>query len=376
VPDGEGDMMSTTAAPNADAGLEAPTDDDVAGKFANRLLEVLNAASIAVLVSVGHQTALFDTMAVLPPATSQQIADAARLDERYVREWLGGMVTGGVVRYDPASLTYWLPKEHAAFLTRAAGPDNIASTMQFVAMFGEVEQQVVRCFREGGGLPYSAYSRFHDIMAAESAGVMDSVLVSQIVPLVPGLKERLEAGIDVADVGCGQGHAVNVLAAAFPASRFTGFDFSPEAIEVGRAEAQQLRLTNVSLVVQDVAALAYSGAFDLVTAFDSIHDQAHPGAVLANIFRALRHGGVLLMRDITASSKVEENLDLPWASFLYAISTMHCMTVSLGLGGDGLGTVWGEQLATSMLKSAGFATVDLASVENDLFNTCYVATRA
>ena len=121
--------------------------------------------------------------------------------------------------------------------------------------------------------------------------------------------------------------------------------------------------------------MAHREAFDLVTAFDSIHDQAHPAAVLANIFQALRRGGVLLMRDITASSKVEENLDLPWASFLYAVSTMHCMSVSLGLGGDGLGTVWGEQLATSMLKSAGFATVELARVENDLFNTCYAATK-
>jgi 2-polyprenyl-3-methyl-5-hydroxy-6-metoxy-1,4-benzoquinol methylase len=365
--------MSTTTTP--DAGLKAPLDGDAAEKFANRLLDVLNSASIAVLVSIGHQTRLFDTMASLPPATSQQIADAAQLNERYVREWLAGMVTGGVVGYDPASGTYWLPNEHAAFLTRAAGPDNIATTMQFVAMFGEVEQQVVRRFREGGGLPYSAYARFHEIMAAESAGVMDSVLISQIVPLVAGLRERLEAGIDVADVGCGQGHAVNVLAAAFPASRVTGFDFSQEAIEVGRSEAQRLRLDNVSLEVQDVATISHREAFDLVTAFDSIHDQAHPATVLANIFQALRPGGVLLMRDITASSKVEENLDLPWASFLYAISTMHCMTVSLGLGGDGLGTAWGEQLAVGMLKSAGFATVELARVENDLFNTCYVATK-
>ena len=216
--------MSTTATP--EKGQEAPLDGDAAEKFANRLLDVLNSASIAVLISIGHQTALFDTMASLPPATSQQIADAAQLNERYVREWLGGMVTGSVVRFDSSSSTYWLPREHAAFLTRAAGPDNIATTMQFVAMFGEVEQRVVRCFHEGGGLPYSAYSRFHDIMAADSAGVMDSMLVSQIVPLVPGLRDRLAAGIDVADVGCGQGHAINVLAAAFPASRFTGFDFS------------------------------------------------------------------------------------------------------------------------------------------------------
>ncbi len=132
----------------------------------------------------------------------------------------------------------------------------------------------------------------------------------------------------------------------------------------------------MNLEVQDVASISHREAFDLVTAFDSIHDQAHPATVLANMFEALRHDGVLLMRDIAGSSTLEENLDLPWASFLYTISTLHCMSVSLGLDGDGLGTAWGEQLAFSMLKSAGFTHVELSGVESDLFNTCYVATKA
>jgi SAM-dependent methyltransferase len=354
---------------------EAPFDGAAAEAFAEQMLGVLNAGSLAVLISLGHQTSLFDTLADLPASTSQHIAQAAQLNERYVREWLNGLVTAGVVRYDPAARTYWLPREHAAFLTRAAGQDNLATTMQFISMFGEVEQQILRCFREGGGLPYSAYSRFHDIMAADSAAVVDVALLDQIIPLVEGLGERLEAGIDVADVGCGQGHAINVMAAAYPASRFTGYDFSSEAVEVGRSEARQLGLENARFDVQDVAALEQVDAFDFVTAFDSIHDQAHPGLVLANIFRALRTDGVFLMRDIRASSRVEENVDLPWAGFLYTISTMHCMSVSLGAGGAGLGTVWGEQLAVSMLRSAGFTSVEVTGVENDVFNACYVASR-
>lgn len=286
------------------------------------------------------------------------------------------MTTSEVVRYDPVDGTYSLPREHAAFLTSAAGPDNLARIMQYIAIMGEVEQQIVGCFRNGGGLPYSAYPRFHQVMAEESAGVYDTALVDVIVPAVPGLTERLQEGIDVADIGCGSGHAISVLAAAFPASRFTGFDFSEEAIEAGRSEASRLGLTNARFEVRDVASLGEHGQFDLLTAFDSIHDQAHPGVVLANIARALRPGGLFLMVDIKASSKVEENIEVPWGTMLYTISAMHCMSVSLGLGGDGLGTVWGRQLAVSMLEDAGFTDVDLKEIESDPFNYYFVARRA
>jgi SAM-dependent methyltransferase len=127
--------------------------------------------------------------------------------------------------------------------------------------------------------------------------------------------------------------------------------------------------------VVDVATLDIHDGFDLVTAFDAIHDQAHPARVLDAVARALRPDGTFLMVDIRASSNVEDNLELPWAPFLYTASTMHCMSVSLGLDGDGLGTAWGEQLATSMLHAAGFANVDIRSVESDPFNSYYVCRR-
>jgi hypothetical protein len=109
------------------------------------------------------------TYGLSPPATSTQIADVSGLNERYVREWLGGMTTAKIVVFDPATATYWLPREHAASLTRAAGPDNLARLAQYIAVLGDVEQQIVESFRTGGGVPYSAYPRFHQIMAEESA---------------------------------------------------------------------------------------------------------------------------------------------------------------------------------------------------------------
>ena len=366
----------TPATPSSRPDGAAPEFNPAAAEqFSDRMVGVLNSAAIALMISVGHQVGLFDVMAKLPPCTSQDIATAAGSQERYVREWLGALTTGRVIEHDPGTGTYWLPAEHAACLTRAAGPDNLAHMMQFVPMLAGVEQDVIECFDKGGGVPYSRYPRFHRVMAEDSATVHDAVLVDGILPLVPGLTRRLQEGIDVADVGCGQGHAVNLMARAFPNSRFTGYDFADEAIAAARDEAARTGLTNAEFELRDVAELGVTDAYDLVTAFDAIHDQAHPARVLAGIASSLRNHGVFLMVDVKASSRPHENLDLPWAPLLYTLSTMHCMTVSLALDGAGLGTVWGEQVALTMLGDAGFAHVDLKEIETDPFNNYYVATR-
>jgi SAM-dependent methyltransferase len=350
-------------------------DEAAVEEFGDRMLGIVNSACIALMTSIGHQTGLFATLAGRAPSTSAEIAAAAGLNERHVREWLNAMTTARIVTHDPETATYALPGEHAAWLTDDAGPDNLAWLTVFLPMLAEVEQGIVRCFREGSGLSYADYARFHELMAADSAAVVDAALLDVVVPAVPGLAERLSQGIDVADIGCGSGHLINVLAAAYPNSRLTGYDFSAEAIAAARAEAVELGLTNARFEVVDVATLDEVEAFDLVTAFDAIHDQAHPARVLAAVARALRKDGTFLMVDIKASSHVHENLEHPLAPFLYTVSTMHCMSVSLGLGGDGLGTAWGEQLAMSMLREAGFGRVDFAEVEADPINSYFICRR-
>ena len=322
-----------------------PFDEARAEAFAGRMMDVLNGAAITLMTSIGHQVGLFDTMASLSPASTSQIAEAAGLHERYVREWLGAMVTGGVIEYDPVTQAYALPPEHAAWLTRAAGTNNLALQAQFVPLLAEVEQPLIDCFRNGGGVPYSAFPRFQRLMAEDSGAVHDAALVDTILPLVPDLPKRLAAGIDVADVGCGSGHAINLMARAFPQSRFVGYDFSEEGVQRGRDEAGRLGLTNARFDARDVTDLGPPERFDLITTFDAIHDQAQPARVLTGIAMALRPDGVFLMVDIGASSHVHENMDFPLAPFLYTISCMHCLTVSLALGGAGLGAMWGEQTA-------------------------------
>jgi SAM-dependent methyltransferase len=211
-------------------------------------------------------------------------------------------------------------------------------------------------------------------MAEDSGAVRDATLIDVTLPLVPGMTDRLREGIEVADVGCGSGHALNLMAAAFPASRFVGFDVSAAALQAARTEARELGLANATFVERDAAELGEVATFDFVTTFDAVHDQARPDLVLEGIARALRPGGRFLCVDIAASSVLAENYGHPLAPFLYTVSCMHCMAVSLADDGMGLGTMWGEQLARKMLADAGFGSVEAKRADGDLVHTYFVAS--
>jgi SAM-dependent methyltransferase len=241
------------------------------------MVDVLNEGAIALMTSIGHRTGLFDAMAGLPPSTSEQIATAAGLKERYVREWLAAMVVGRIVEHNPEDETYYLPQEHAAFLTRVASPDNIAVTAQLIPLMGSVEDSIVESFKNGGGVPYSAFPRFHEVMAEDSGQTVVAALTDHILPLVPGLIERLESGIEVLDVGCGSGRALNLMARMFPNSRFVGYDFSEEAIARARTEAKEHGTTNARFEVKDAAVLDEKARYDLITTFRCDPRSGRPG---------------------------------------------------------------------------------------------------
>lgn len=190
--------------------------------FSERLMATLNEGALCLMTSIGHRSGLFDVLAENPALTSEELARKAGLAERYVREWLGAMVTGRVVEHDPNTHRYSLPPEHAAWLTRAATPNNMAVFAQYIPLLGKVEDDILHCFQNGGGVPYERYGRFHEVMAEDSGQTVLSCLFSHILPLVPNLTDQLDSGIRVLDLGCGSGLALNHLAERFPNSDASG----------------------------------------------------------------------------------------------------------------------------------------------------------
>lgn len=349
---------------------------ETADFFADQLLKMLNQGALSLMVSIGHRTGLFDAMSELPPSRVDDIAAQAGLIPRYVKEWLGAMVAGGVVHYVPETQIYSFPAEHASLLTRSATPDNMAVFAQYIGMLGQVEDRVVDCFRKGGGVGYEHYPRFHEVMAEDSGQTVLAALDANIMPLLgEDVLDKLRAGVQVLDIGCGRGKALLHLATRFPNSAFVGYDLSQDALAAAHQGVVQSGLSNTRFVWRDLSDFgntAESGAFDLVTAFDAIHDQAFPESVLKGVFTTLKSGGTFLMQDIRASSHLENNLDHPIAPLLYTLSTMHCMTVSLGQGGAGLGTMWGEERAVEMLREAGFEEIAIHQLAHDFQNNFYV----
>ena len=230
------------------------TNPDLVKQFGAKLLGIYTGGVLTKLIDIGYQVGLFDA-ASQGPATSQGLADRAGLKERYVREWLGAMVTSGIFTYEAQDRTYTLPEEHAGLLT-GDRHTNVAPLSRTLNHFGTHLQRLTGCFRDGGGIAYSAYRPvFTQCMDDTWRRIYDHTLVSGFIPAVAGVREALGSGISVMDIGCGTGHAMNVLAREFPKSRFFGCDIADDAIAGAREEASRLGLDNASFEVVDVSAL-------------------------------------------------------------------------------------------------------------------------
>lgn len=350
-------------------------DTAYAEQYAEKISQVIDAGALSVMLSLGHRSGLMDVMATLPPSTSDQIAAAATLNERYVREWLACMVTGGVIHYDPAKKHYVLPAEHAASLTRQGELGNLAVYGQFVALMGEVQDRLLEKFESGSGTRYEDYPCFHRIMAEDSAQTVVAGLFEHILPLIGDIVPRLEAGIEVMDAGCGRGLALTALAQRFPNSHFVGYDLCKDAIDYAQTHSQQLGLHNIHFIERDLSDYDETEKFDWITSFDAVHDQRDPQTLINSLNRALRPDGIYLMQDIGGSAHLENNLDFPLATMLYAISCCHCTPVSLGQDGKGLGTMWGWETATDILQKSGFSNVERHVLPHDPTNIWFVARK-
>ncbi len=349
-------------------------DEERIQEFAGRIFGIYTGAMLSAMIDIGYRTGLFEA-AAQGPASSPELASRAGLHERYVREWLGSMATSGIVEYDAASATYVLPLEHAVCLT-GSGSGNLAPFGQLNTHLATHVPEVARVFRAGGGVPYEAFRpEFTDAMDAMGRGAFDEQLIDAWLPCASGLRETLTRGARVVDVACGTGHAVVLLAREFPQSTFTGYDIAEDAIARARAEAAAGGLTNANFEVGDVAELIVNEPLDAVFVFDSIHDMVAPAAVLSHIYDALAAGGVFFMKEPRVSSDLADNIGNPFAPLLYAVSTLHCLTVSLAHNGAGLGTAWGEQVARQMLADAGFRDVGVYEAPADPMDAIFVTRK-
>jgi SAM-dependent methyltransferase len=349
----------------------AAVDRRAAGDFARRMVGHLSSAMVVTMLELGRRTGLLDALAT-GPLSAEDLAERCGLVPRYVQEWLGVVVTGGVVVHDPDDDTFHLPPEHAAALT-AASPYHLSGMVTIAAGTAASLEQLELAFREGGGIGYDEHTLDVDeVVDRLSRHRYDALLVDSYLAQVPGLLERLGDGARVLELGCGRGHAGRLVARAFPASEVVGLDLSSDAVARARHHAEAAALDNLGHVVGS-ATDPPAGPWDVVCAFDVVHDLAEPHAALAAARSVLAPDGMLLMIDSGAPPTLEEQAALPWAPMMYGVSLGHCLTVSLAQDGAGLGALWGREAATAALADAGFGHVDTFELKGDPMDLLYVA---
>lgn len=347
--------------------------------FSKKMSDILNHGALNLAMAIGYRTGLFDAMDTFDsPRSIADIAGKAGMNSRYVTEWMGVMATGGIVELAKAENgenLFYLPKEHADFITRRSGESNLGVYTREIPLLTDCAlEPVVDGFKTGDGVPYEKYPKFQSFMGQLADAKHRKTLVDNFLPSVDNglLIRRLKSGIRVCDVGCAEGVALLLMAEAFPESAFTGIDISGEAVRKARKEAGRREIENVEFEIADIVSMpsdrAFHGRYDYVTAFDAIHDQTKPLEALKAIKIILAPGGIFSMVDIATESDLSDNLDHPMGPFLYTVSLMHCMPVGLVGGGTGLGMMWGREKAVEMLRRAGFGHTEVLEIPDDPFN--------
>jgi 2-polyprenyl-3-methyl-5-hydroxy-6-metoxy-1,4-benzoquinol methylase len=346
-------------------------DEAKLGAFMEHVLGDAAGLMASTLATLGDRLGLFKALAS-GPAASSELAAAAEVNERYAREWLRGMHAAGYLELDRDTGRYSLPPEHAQVLANEGGPAFLGGAFQLTFGYLRTIERLTEAFRSGGGVPQSAYpTDTWEGMGRFSRSFYDNLLVQQWLPMVAGLRERLERGARWADVGCGSGGAVIRLAEAFPASTFVGYDnFEGQLALARRAAAEAGVSDRVSFELRD-AATGLPQRFDVISTFDVVHDAVDPAALLTEIRHAIAPDGAYVMLEMNSADDPDDNVG-PLATLLYGVSVVYCMTTSLAHGGAGLGTC-GLPAARvhELCDQAGFASVEQLDLEDPL-NSLYV----
>lgn len=344
-------------------------DDDDMQAYRQRVFGMLNGAAMSAFLYLGDVLGLFRALADGKPVTSDELAARTALSERWVREWLRGMGAAQILDYE-GDERFSLSASGSAIL---ADDDNPAFGL---GLFTKLPRQIgaldeiAESFRTGIGLPYDAFG------SQGARGTERGLrpwyrhsLVSEALPKLDGVVEKLERGAKVADVGCGTGSALIAMAEAFPDSDYHGYELSHHALERAEANKTEAGLSNLSF--HDVAEdpLPDDASFDFITTFDCLHDMTRPDKTMLAIRGALRPDGTWLIADIKGAPTYEENLARnPMTSLMYGFSVLSCMSSALSEpDGLGLGTLgFHEGVARKMCAEAGFTRFDPREIESPM----------
>jgi SAM-dependent methyltransferase len=341
----------------------AELDMDKLHEFVGKMLGDLGGAMSVPTVRIGFRLGLFKALADGGAATASELARrAGGLAERYVREWALAQVANGYVTYDPVSETFALTPEQTMVFVNKDSPVYLEGAFDIVAAMIEGEPKVEHSFRTGEGVRWgdSAGCLFCATGAFFRPGYVNNV-VQAWLPALDGVEAKLKAGAKVADVGCGVGFSTLLMAEAFPASRFVGFDFHAPSIDEARRHAAGHGLEGrVSFEVAEAKSIADDG-FDLVTVFDCLHDMGDPRGAARHIRRILKDDGTWMVVEPIAADKPEDNFN-PVGRLFYNASTMICVPTSLDQEvGEGLGAQAGEAKLSEVIRDGGFSRVRRAT---------------
>ncbi len=345
--------------------INEPLDQAKLEAFSNKAFQNLSATYATAMCILGDRLGLFKALAARGPSTSAELAEEAGINERYAREWLSALACADYIRYDPATRRFSLSPEQAAVLADEGGPFFIGGEYQQLPALLGILDPLAEAFRQGGGVPQSAYHEsLYTGMERNALVTYRHLLVQQWIPAMPETRAALERGIRVADVGCGSGHALIALAQAFPNSHFTGYDVYAPTIALARRNAEEASVADRVRFVALDASRGIPEQYDLITTFIVIHDAANPRALLRAIHDALRPGGTYFCAEVKASSRLEKNIG-PMGAYCYGTSVLYCMTTSLAEGGEGLGTAGMPVVKVQELcAEAGFSSVRRLDIDH------------
>ncbi|ASY63358.1 SAM-dependent methyltransferase [Sinorhizobium sojae CCBAU 05684] len=320
-----------------------------------RAIEDLSAGYGGVMISLGNRLGLYKEMAGAGPLSARELAKRSGCAERYVREWLNSQVAGGYVAYHAVSNTYELTPEQALVLADTNSPTFIPNAWAVPASMWADEDKAVEAFRTGKGIPWGDHDgRLSCGVASFYRNAYKASLVSEWLPALDGIVDKLKAGALVADTGCGHGHSTVLMAEAFPASEFRGFDSHQESLVEARKAAAE---ACVSEQVTFAAARAdsYPGEdYDLICFFDALHDMGDPVAAARHAAQALAPDGTVMLVEPFANDRVEDNIS-PVGRLYYAASTTICCAHAISDGGRlVLGAQAGAARLADVFRKAGF----------------------